>query len=67
MEQYGPHYHGCQLLKEFVFFTWDPKKPEKSVFCIKLKFKPGQLTYWKTSAYVFSERGPEIQPNITLQ
>lgn len=36
MQQYRPHYHWCQLLKEFVFFTWDPKKLEKFVFCLKL-------------------------------
>lgn len=36
MQQYRPHYQWCQLLKEFVFFTWDPKKLEKFVFRLKL-------------------------------
>lgn len=25
MQQYRPHYQRCQLLKEFVTFSWDPK------------------------------------------
>jgi len=36
MQQYRPHYHWCQLLKEFVFFTCNPKKPKKFVRCLKL-------------------------------
>lgn len=36
MQQYRPRYHRCQLLKEFVIFIWNPKKPDKFVFCFKL-------------------------------
>lgn len=45
MQQYRPHYQRCQLLKEFVFFSWDPKSLKslfKTDILVYSDFKP----YW---------------------